>query len=52
MICEFYDRQVYDVLPDSSTSASIADSVVPSALANLSAWPMEGVLSTLPTAPM
>ena len=38
-------------LPDCSNSASISDSVVPSALASLSAWTMEGVLSARSTAP-
>jgi hypothetical protein len=41
-----------DELPDCSASASIAESVVPSALASLSAWTMEGVLSARSTAPM
>jgi hypothetical protein len=35
-----------------STSASISESVVPSALASLSAWTMEGVLSARSMAPM
>jgi hypothetical protein len=41
-----------DELPDCSTSANIADCVVPSALASLSACTMEGILSARSMAPM
>ena len=40
-----------DELLNFSTSARISESVVPSALASLSAWTMEGVLSDLSSDP-
>jgi hypothetical protein len=51
-LSELLVEEGYGSFGPRSNSASISDSVVPSALASLSAWTMEGVLSALSTAPM
>ncbi len=50
-VTEFTQRTCPSYFACPSTSTSISDSVVPSALASLWAATMEGVLSALSTAP-